>query len=88
LAGGRLDELVPDERLIRLLIQLAEGKKRKVLDQRRRLVTIQDRGDGHVATWLGERKWGKLPQPVQGGPDDICPVRVVVRNDRFGVKYD
>ena len=29
LVGGRLDELVPDERLIRLLIQLAEGKKRK-----------------------------------------------------------
>jgi hypothetical protein len=29
-----------------------------------------------------------MPQQVQGGPDDIPPVRVLVRNDRFGVKYD
>ena len=31
LTGGRLDELLPDEILIGLLIEPAEGRKRKVL---------------------------------------------------------
>lgn len=83
----RLDKLLPDDKLIKILITLAEGESRQVYDARNdEFRVVKDRGDGRVATWLGERKWGKLPQPIQGDSDSP-PVTVrVISDNRLGVK--
>ena len=87
--SARIDKLVPDEKLIRLLWTLAKGERRQVLlagHGKPRLAWVKDRGDSHAAALLAERKWGKVPQPVQGGDDGAPPVRVVL-DDRLGIQY-
>jgi hypothetical protein len=83
--GALLDELVPNEKHIRLLKEIAQGKRRRVLDRNGRLVTVQDPPDGATARYLGDRKWGRAPIAVHGDPEE-SPVRVVVIDkNRFGV---
>ena len=85
LLGAKLDKLIPDAKLLKLLWTLAEGESRDVLAKSGEVVTVKDRGDGHVATYLADRKWGKIPQPLAGDPVNPVAVRIL-SDDRLGVK--
>ena len=84
--GRQLDRIVPDEKLIRLLLELAQGQRHRVLGKDGKLHWVKDRGDGHVATWLGDRKWGKVPTAVSGDPGGASVSVRVISDDRLGVK--
>lgn len=44
-------------------------------------------GDSRAVALLWERKFGKVPQSVTGGGPDSDPVRVLVLDDRLGIKH-
>ena len=81
-----LAQRLPDTELLELLIAIAHGTTRRVLNGRGAMVTIQDPPDGATARYLADRKWGRVPQPVTGGPDGAPPIRVVL-DDRLGIQY-
>ena len=81
-----LDSKLGDGELVDLLLGIARGTKRKVLNGRGKIVTIQDPPDGATARYLADRKWGRVPQPISGD-DSGPPVAVrVVSDNRLGVK--
>ncbi len=86
---SQLRKLVPDDKLIRLLWTLAKGERRRVYDPKtRKTYWIKDRGDSHAAGLLADRKWGRVPQPVQGGGDDTPPLRVRLVASTLGIPLD
>jgi hypothetical protein len=74
-----LSQRLPDVQLLELLIDIAKGTRREVLNGRGQVVTIQDPPDGATARYLADRKWGRVPQPVSGDADGPpVAVRLVV----------
>jgi hypothetical protein len=65
---GRIDQIVPDDQLIKVMWKMALS------------------GDSRCLTYLADRKWGRMVQPVSGTDDGPAISVRVISDDRLGVK--